>query len=134
MAVVPHTIGIVVAEMAASMKFYGALGLVVPEIEPGQEQVQIITPGGAALGFVAESAMRAHNPHWVTPVGQRVTFACRCDNAAELDAVYVTMKDGGFTGLREPWDAFWGQRYAFLGDPDGNRVDLFAALSEAGEE
>ena len=24
----------------------------------------------------------------------------------------------GFEGEKEPWDAFWGQRYALLGDPD----------------
>jgi uncharacterized glyoxalase superfamily protein PhnB len=28
----------------------------------------------------------------------------------------------------EPWDAFWGQRYATVRDLDGNGVDLFAAL------
>ena len=27
-----------------------------------------------------------------------------------------------------PWDAFWGQRYAQVKDPDGNVVDLFAPL------
>ena len=32
------------------------------------------------------------------------------------------------TGHHEPWDAFWGQRYATVLDPDGNSVDLFAAL------
>ena len=26
----------------------------------------------------------------------------------------------------EPFDAFWGQRYATVLDPDGNAVDLFA--------
>jgi uncharacterized glyoxalase superfamily protein PhnB len=35
-------------------------------------------------------------------------------------------------GLKAPWDAFWGQRYAFLQDPDGNRVDLFAPLAKEG--
>jgi hypothetical protein len=28
----------------------------------------------------------------------------------------------------EPWDAFCGQRYAEVEDPDGNVVDLFAPL------
>jgi hypothetical protein len=32
-------------------------------------------------------------------------------------------------GWRDPWDSYWGQRYAFLRDPDGNRVDLFAPLT-----
>jgi len=26
-------------------------------------------------------------------------------------------------------DAVWGQRYALLGDPDGVRVNLYAALA-----
>jgi len=29
---------------------------------------------------------------------------------------------------RKPWDAFWGQRYAQLPDPDGVPVDLYAGL------
>jgi uncharacterized glyoxalase superfamily protein PhnB len=35
----------------------------------------------------------------------------------------------GFHGEKEPWDAFWGQRYAQLHDPDGVPVDLYASLS-----
>jgi hypothetical protein len=29
---------------------------------------------------------------------------------------------------KEPWDAFWGQRYAIVLDPDGNHVELSAPL------
>ena len=36
--------------------------------------------------------------------------------------------DAGHVGHLDPWDAVWGQRYATLHDPDGNSVDLFAAL------
>ena len=73
------------------------------------------------------------NPHWVAPVGQRVTFACLCDSPEEVDAVYARVTAAGYAALKEPWDAFWGQRYAFLKDPDGNRVDLFAPLADAGD-
>ena len=34
----------------------------------------------------------------------------------------------GYTTRRAPWDAFWGQRYAVVVDPDGNGVDVFAGL------
>ncbi len=134
MAVIPHTIDIVVADMAKSLAFYRSIGLAAPEYDPEEMQVQIATPGGATLGLIVESAMREHNPHWVTPVGQRVTFACRCDAPQEVNEVYARVTAAGFTGLKEPWDAFWGQRYAFLADPDGNRVDLFAATEESGKE
>ena len=134
MAVVPHTIDIVVADMAASLKFYRTLGLATPHDGDAEEQVQVATPGGATLGFVTEALMKGHNPYWVQPVGQRVTFACRCDSADEVDATYARVVAAGYEGRQEPWDAPWGQRYAMLGDPDGNRVDLFAAITEAGRE
>ena len=33
-----------------------------------------------------------------------------------------------FAGKKAPWDAFWGQRYACVLDPDGNQIDLFAQI------
>ncbi|QJR37133.1 VOC family protein [Gemmatimonas groenlandica] len=134
MAIVPHTIDLVVADMTAAMVFYRTLGLDVPDVGPEEAQVQVSTLGGATLGFVTEELMKGHNPHWVQPVGQRVTFACRCDSANELDETYARVVAAGYEGRQEPWDAPWGQRYAMVGDPDGNRVDLFAAISEEGEE
>ena len=124
----PHTIDIVVADMSRALAFYHTLGLDAPLDKEEEMQVEIKTPGGATIGLVREEIVRKTNPHWVTPVGQRVTFACKCDSADEVDAVYAKVVAAGYRGLKEPWDAFWGQRYAFLQDPDGNRVDLFAPL------
>jgi len=134
MAVVPHTIDIVVADMAAALRFYRTLGLAAPDGAEGEDQVQIATPGGATVGLLTEAMMRQAYPHWTTPVGQRVTFACRCDSPDELDATYAKVVAAGYEGRAAPWDAFWGQRYAMLADPDGNRVDLFAAIAEDGRE
>lgn len=134
MAVIPHTIDIVVKDLNLALAFYRTLGLNAPGDGSGEEQVQIATPGGATIGLVTEALMRQTNPAWMTPVGQRVTFSCRCDRPDEVDEVFARVKAAGFIGLKEPWDAFWGQRYAFLQDPDGNRVDLFAAISEGGQE
>lgn len=134
MAVVPQTIDIVVADMAKALAFYRILGLSVSTDADEEERVQIATPGGATLGFLTETIMKASNPHWQQPVGQRVTFACRCDSPEEVDAVYARVTRAGFQGRQAPWDAFWGQRYAMLADSDGNRVDLFAATAPEGEE
>lgn len=134
MAVVPHTIDIVVADMAAALRFYRTLGLSVPEGQDQEEQLQVATAGGATLGFVTETMMRQADPGWTKPVGQRVTFACRCDTPAEVDETYARVTAAGYEGRQEPWDAFWGQRYAMVADADGNRVDLFAALDERGRE
>ena len=59
--------------------------------------------------------------------------ACRWRSPAtarnEVDDCYAELIAAGHDGHLEPWDAFWGQRYAVVHDPDGNAVDLFAPLS-----
>ena len=75
MAIIPHTIDIVVADMAKALAFYRVLGLDAPD-GAGASHVQVETPGGISLGFLTEAVVRAAMPDWVTPVGQRVTFAC----------------------------------------------------------
>ena len=134
MAVRPHTLDIVVADMARALAFYRTLGLDAPADADNEQQTQIDTMGGTTLGFITETLMRQADPHWVTPIGQRVTLACQCDGPDEVDAVYARATGAGYTGLKAPWDAFWGQHYAMLSDPDGNRVDLFAPIAPAGEE
>jgi uncharacterized glyoxalase superfamily protein PhnB len=56
------------------------------------------------------------------------SFAMLCDSAKEVDEVVNKIKSSGFEIVKEPWDAFWGQRYAIVKDPDGYMVDLFANL------
>jgi catechol 2,3-dioxygenase-like lactoylglutathione lyase family enzyme len=41
---------------------------------------------------------------------------------------HVEASQPGGLRYKEAWEAFWGQRYAQVKDPDGNLVDLFAAL------
>jgi uncharacterized glyoxalase superfamily protein PhnB len=83
---------------------------------------------------VNETLMKQVNPHWTEPAGRRVTFACRCDSPDEVDATYPRVTAAGYEGRQAPWHAFWGQLYAMLADPDGNRVDLFAATTSEGRE
>jgi uncharacterized glyoxalase superfamily protein PhnB len=54
--------------------------------------------------------------------------ALECGSPAEVDEVFARVTGAGFHGEKEPWDAFWGQRYAMLLDPDGVEVSLYAAL------
>lgn len=40
------------------------------------------------------------------------------------------MKQAGYEIFREPWNAFWGQRYTIIKDVDGNFLSIFANLSK----
>lgn len=134
MVVIPSTVDIVVADMGAALAFYRTLGLGASLEDADKPQTNVYTTGGATLGFLTEALMRQADPAWITPVGQRVTLACRCETADELDATYARVTRAGYVGLKAPWDSPWGQRYAFLQDPDGNRVDLYAAITADGVE
>jgi uncharacterized glyoxalase superfamily protein PhnB len=58
-----------------------------------------------------------------------LSLAFACDDPADVDATYAAFVESGSTGHLAPWDAFWGQRYAIVLDPDGNHIELFAPLS-----
>jgi catechol 2,3-dioxygenase-like lactoylglutathione lyase family enzyme len=128
MAIQPDMVGMVVADMGRALAFYRLLGLEIPEGNEGEPYVEVITPNGYRLSWNTEEMMRGMDPEWVTPVGQRIALAFRCDSPGEVDATYQRLTDAGYTGHKAPWDAFWGQRYAQVLDPDGNAVDVFAPL------
>jgi len=85
-------------------------------------------PNGLRLMLDTEDVIRSFRPDWTRATGNQVAIAFACGSPAEVDELYARVVEGGFHAEKEPWDAFWGYRYAQLSDPDGVGVDLFAAL------
>jgi catechol 2,3-dioxygenase-like lactoylglutathione lyase family enzyme len=122
-------VGLVVGDMARSLAFYRRLGLDVPPEADTQPHVELSLPGGLRLVWDTEDTVRSFDAKWTPPTGgHRVGLAFACDGPDEVDTVYGQLVDAGYEPHLEPWNAFWGQRYAVVNDPDGNAVDLFAAL------
>ena len=122
-----NAIGIVASDMGRSIRFYRRLGLDVPET-PDEGHVDTLLPNGVRFMLDTEEVIRSFRPDWSRETGNQIAIAFECESPAEVDATYERMVEAGFHGEKEPWDAFWGQRYAQLADPDGVPVDLFAAL------
>ena len=122
-----NALGIVVSDMARSIAFYRLVGLGVPET-PDEGHVDTFLPNGFRLMLDTEETVLSFRPDWTRERGNQLALALECESPAEVDAVYTSVTDAGFHGEKEPWDAFWGQRYAQLQDPDGVPVDLYAAL------
>ena len=127
MATLLNGIGIVVSDMAQSLDFYRRLGLDVPET-PHEGHVDVVLPNGWRLMLDSEGEMRKLLPDWVRQPGNLFSLAFQCESPAEVDELYSQMTGAGYHGDKDPWDAFWGQRYAKLLDPDGVPVDLYATL------
>jgi catechol 2,3-dioxygenase-like lactoylglutathione lyase family enzyme len=122
-------IGLVVADMAATLAFYRRLGLEIPSGAEAEPHVEAALPGGLRLAFDTYETIRSFDPEWMPPQGgARMSLAFTCGAPADVDRVYAELVAAGHPGYLAPWDAFWGMRYAVLHDPDGNGVDLFAPL------
>ena len=127
MTVVFNMIGIVVADMGRALDFYRRLGLDIPADADKEPHVEVTLPGGIRLGWDTQETIRSFNPRWTPPHGEsRIGLAFLCSDAAEVDRLYTELTEAGHDSHLPPWDAFWGQRYATVLDPDGNAVDLFA--------
>lgn len=123
--------GIVVSDMARSFAFYRRLGLEFPEGAEHEPHVEAQLAGGLRYALGTEETMKAFDPNWQRPTGGHAhAGAFRSESPAEVDAVYEELLAAGASSYREPWNAFWGQRYAVLLDPEGTAVDLYAPLPE----
>jgi catechol 2,3-dioxygenase-like lactoylglutathione lyase family enzyme len=122
-----NAIGIIVSDMAASIRFYRLLGLDIPDT-PDEGHIDTFLPNGVRFMLDGEDVIRSFREDWTREAGNQVALAFECASPAEVDGLYKRVTDAGFEGEKEPWDAFWGQRYAQLKDPNGVPVDLYASL------
>ncbi len=128
MAATLNAIGIVSKDIERSLKFYAMLGVATPRFAKDEDHFEATLENGIRLMWDTVELMKQLTPEWVPPTGHRLGLAFLCDDASDVDRVYHSVVDAGFAGVKEPWDAFWGQRYAQVKDPDDNVIDLFAPI------
>jgi catechol 2,3-dioxygenase-like lactoylglutathione lyase family enzyme len=120
-------IGIVVSDLEQARAFYGLLGLELPEDAEGHAEAELA--GRTRLMFDTEETMRSFDESWSRGTGSPTATLCfSFASPAEVDAKYEELVAAGATGHLQPWDAFWGMRYAIVRDPDGNEIALYAPL------
>jgi uncharacterized glyoxalase superfamily protein PhnB len=123
-------IGVVTADMGKTLAFYRQLGLDIPASADSEPHVDVPLSGGISLAFDTIETIHSFDAGWTEPTGgPRVGLAFDCGTPDEVDRVHADMTGAGYESHKEPWDAFWGMRYAVLHDPNGNGVDLFASLA-----
>jgi catechol 2,3-dioxygenase-like lactoylglutathione lyase family enzyme len=122
-------VGLVVDDMSRSLAFYRRLGLEIPPEADGEPHAQASLPGELSIAWDTVDTIKSFDPSWTPPSGGHgIGLAFACDSPAEVDSTYADLVGAGYEGHLEPWDAFWGMRYAVVHDPDGHSVDLYALL------
>ena len=115
-------------DLEKSVEFYSLLGFIFSKFEKDEKHIEPQTkPGEVRLMIDAADLIESITGSKPIPANHS-SFAILCKNPVEVDEVAKSIKAKGFTVIKEPWDAFWGQRYAIVQDPDGYMIDLFAPL------
>jgi catechol 2,3-dioxygenase-like lactoylglutathione lyase family enzyme len=121
-------VGVVVDDMPRALAFYRELGVDLPSEADEQPHAQAALSSGLQLMFDTVDEIRSFDPDWQPPPNglHRMELAFQLDTPVEVDDLYRSLTSRGYRGYKQPWDAFWGQRYAIVHDPDGNGVALFS--------
>ena len=112
-----------VSDVAATSRFYEALGL---DVEPVSDQFARATwSGEVMLEFGTSELTRSYDPGWNPPEGMsKNTINFELGSRESVDLKYSTLVAAGYVGHLAPCDPLWQARFAIIEDPDGNFVGL----------
>ncbi len=113
-------VGVTTSNLTKTVEFYTLLGFEFPEYKPDEDHLEAISKEGAVRLMI--DGNQKPGP------GTTSAFALLYESPKEVDETFEKVKSAGHKTVTEPWDAFWGQRYAVVSDPDGYKIDLFAYL------
>ena len=124
-------VNLVSTNVAESVEFYRALGVEIPDTRPGWDVHHRTAEFGqeAVVDLDIDSAQFA--AHWgASDLPSAPLLSFRVQAREDVDAIYAEVTEAGYRGLREPYDTFWGARYAILEDPGGTAVGLMSVPAE----
>ena len=122
----------IAADVDATLDFYRRLGLDIPEEKlwrtpSGVHHVGDVSAGNAAFEFDSRPLAEIfHAGYRASPTTAIIGF--RVSSRERVDALYTELTEAGYDGRQEPYDAFWGARYAIVADPDGRDVSLMSPV------
>jgi catechol 2,3-dioxygenase-like lactoylglutathione lyase family enzyme len=123
-----NAVSVTTSDMNRTVSFYSALGFNFAGVDLSEDHVEAISPPGHVRLMIDSSELIASILGEAPRPATHSAFALLCANPTEVDAVTAKVAEAGFEVVKQPWDAFWGQRYAVVKDPSGYLVDLFSPL------
>jgi uncharacterized glyoxalase superfamily protein PhnB len=124
-----NAIGLVCKDIDQTKKFYEQFDLKFQSFGDGNDHWEA-KQNGLRLMLDSLALIKKINPSYVEKNMGPIVLCFEFETPEKLNQKFAELNKSGYEIIKEPWDAFWGQRYASLLDPDGNQVDLFSQLSE----
>ena len=126
-------LNLVCDDMEATLSFYRLLGLDIPETsvwrtESGAHHVEVKMTNGFELAFDSSALASVYNSGLAQRPnsGTKNVVSFRVHNRQMVDTICKKLEASGHPISQEPYDTFWGSRYAIIEDPDGNLVGLMS--------
>lgn len=120
-------------DMEATISFYRLLGLDIPDnsvwrTETGPHHVEVKMPNGFELAFDSNALAAVYNSGSMqhTNSGTRNVISFRVQSSNKVDSICEKLKNLGHPVSQEPYNTFWGSRYAIIEDPDGNLIGIMS--------
>jgi uncharacterized glyoxalase superfamily protein PhnB len=127
-------VDIIVRDMDAAVAFYRRLGIEVQDTPPPWTDThrETVMPGNIVLHLDNVQHTRQWNRGWPGSGGSgSCVVGFKFVSRDEVDRVYADLVSAGYHGQQEPYDAFWGSRYAVIQDPDGNAIGMMSPSDPA---
>jgi len=123
-------LNLVVSDMDATVAFYRRLGLTIPDSEVAFQAHHRTArlPDGIDLDFDSVEFARHWDKGWS---GGTAVIGFTLGTREQVDVTYADLTGAGYRGQQEPYDAFWGARYAVVEDPDGNPVGIMSPIDRS---
>jgi catechol 2,3-dioxygenase-like lactoylglutathione lyase family enzyme len=132
-------LNLITANIDAMVAFYRRLGLTVEDSgddwPPGSGARHVEIAMSNELSLELDNATSAST--WHGAVRERgatpatVVFGFALPTREAVDERYAELTASGAIGRQEPYDAFWGARYAIVTDPDGHDIGLMSQKDPA---
>lgn len=131
-------LNLVTRDIDATVAFYRLLGVPVTDSGDdwppgsGARHIEIAMGNGMSLELDnVQSASVWHAGVRGSGAGGAVVFGFALPTREAVDERYAALVAAGATGRQEPYDAFWGARYAIVTDPDGHDIGLMSPKDPA---
>lgn len=124
-------INIVAADYDATLDFYRRLGVTVSESprHADERHAEAQFGNGLSLEFDNVPLARVYNAAWRSASAPgAVILGFSLASREAVDRLYADLVAAGYRGRQQPYDAFWGARYAIVADPAGNDVGLMSPI------
>lgn len=123
-----NAVGVTTSNLAKTVAFYSLLGFEFPEFKEDEDHLEPKSPEGSTRLMIDSKKLITDILGEEPKPSNHSAFAIEYDSVEEVNKIAAMVNEAGFNIVKEPWNAFWGQRYCIVEDPDGYKVDVYANL------